>query len=84
MIKSNRDIKGININGMDYDLTQFADDTTIFLDGTEKSLKETTATLSLFAHLPDLKINTYKKSGVDRCKKFSGETFNHRYKFDWH
>ena len=30
MIKSNKDIKGININGMENNLTQFADDTTIF------------------------------------------------------
>ena len=30
MIKSNKDIKSININGMEYNLTQFADDATIF------------------------------------------------------
>lgn len=84
MIKSNKDIKGININGMDYNLTQFADDTTIFLDGTEKSLQETMDTLSLFAHLSGLKINTSKTKAVwIGAKKFSGETFNHRYKFDW-
>lgn len=84
MIKSNKDIKGININGLDYNLTQFADDTTIFLDGTEKSLQATIDTLSHFAHLSGLKINTSKTKAVwIGARKFSGETFNHRYKFDW-
>ena len=83
MIKSNKDIKGININGMEYNLTQFADDTTIF-----RRLKKITGNnngdLSLFAHLSGLKINTSKTKAVwIGAKIFSGETFNHRYKFDW-
>ena len=48
MIKSNKDIKGININGMEYNLTQFADDTTIFLDGSRKSLE---TTMETFLHI---------------------------------
>ena len=38
--KANKDIKGIEIAGTEYLLSQFADDTTILLDGSEKSLNE--------------------------------------------
>ena len=41
-------------------------------------------TLSFFAHLSGLKNNTSKTKAIwIGAKKFSGETFNHRYKFDW-
>ena len=45
MLKSNEDIQGIKIGGEEYKLSQFADDTTILLDGQEKSLVETMKTL---------------------------------------
>ena len=40
MFKSNKDIKGIKIADTEYTLSQFADDTTVMLDGSEKSLNE--------------------------------------------
>ena len=84
MLKSNEDIQGINIGGEEYKLSQFADDTTILLDGQEKSLVETMKTLRLFASLSGLKINGTKTKAVwIGSKKFSGETFNHRFKFEW-
>ena len=33
MIESNQDIKGINVNGKEIKVTQFADDTTLILNG---------------------------------------------------
>ena len=39
MIRKNKEIKGISINGKEYKLSQYADDTQLILDGTEKSLK---------------------------------------------
>ena len=39
MVRKNNDIKGIIINGKEYKLSQYADDTQLILDGTEKSLK---------------------------------------------
>jgi hypothetical protein len=36
-----KNIKGIEINGIEYKIYQYADDTRVFLDGTEKSLKTT-------------------------------------------
>ena len=84
MLKSNEDIQGIKIGGEEYKLSQFADDTTILLDGQEKSLVETMKTLRLFASLSGLKINRSKTKAVwIGSKKFSGETFNHRFKFEW-
>ena len=39
MVRENNDIKGIFINGKEYKLSQYADDTQLILDGSEKSLK---------------------------------------------
>ena len=39
MVRQNRDIKRLTINGTEYKLSQYADDTQLILDGTEKSLK---------------------------------------------
>ena len=50
MVKSNNDIKDIKVDGVEFNLTQFADDTTIFLDGSENSLKAAMATLD-FLHV---------------------------------
>ena len=38
MIIQNKEIKGINIIGCEHKITQFADDTTLFLNGTKQSL----------------------------------------------
>ena len=37
-IKNNRNIRGITISDTEYKNTQYADDTSVFLDGTERSL----------------------------------------------
>ena len=39
MVRKNKEIKGISINGEEYKLSQYADDTQLILGGTEKSLK---------------------------------------------
>ena len=82
--KANKDIKGIEIAGSEYLLSQFADDTTILLDGSEKSLNEALKILNKFAIASGLKLNSTKTRAVwIGCEKFSGETFNHRLKLDW-
>ena len=82
--KANKDIKGIEIAGTEYLLSQFADDTTILLDGSEKSLNEALKILNKFAIASGLKLNSTKTRAVwIGCEKFSGETFNHRLKLDW-
>ena len=83
LFKSSKDIKGIKI-GEEYTLSQFADDTTVLLDGSEKSLNETLTALDIFAAASRLKVNASKTRAVwIGSQKFSGETFNHRLKLDW-
>ena len=68
MVKRNNDIKGIEVDGVEFNVTQLADDTTIFLDGSENSRKAAMATLDLYARLSGLKINLSKtKAVLDRC-----------------
>ena len=82
--KANKDIKGMKIAETEYLLSQFADDTTILLDGSEKSLNEARKILNKFAIASGLKLNSTKIRAVwIGCEKFSGETFNHRLKLDW-
>ena len=77
-------MKGIKIEGEEYTLSQFADDTTVLLDGSEKSLNETLTTLDIFAAASGLKVNVSKTRAVwIGSQKFSGETFNHKLKRDW-
>ena len=60
MIDSNSDIKGIEIDGTEYKLTQFADDTTLLLDGTEGSLQSALNTLEIFGSYSGLRMNRDK------------------------
>ena len=84
MLKQNKDIKGVKIGDVEHILSQFADDTTIILDGSEQSLAAAIKTLDSFAKLSNLKVNSSKTRAIwIGCKKISGETFNHRLKLNW-
>ena len=54
MIFYNCRINGININNNQYKISQFADHTTLFLDGTSDSLKAALNTLEIFGSLSGL------------------------------
>ena len=60
MMVKNDNIKGITIDNEQYKITQFADDTTIFLDGSKDSLVAALNTLEIFGTLSGLKVNTEK------------------------
>ena len=60
MIRCNKNMKGITIREKEILLALFADDTTLFLDGSEKSFTEAIATLELFSKISGLKINNEK------------------------
>ena len=84
MLKQNAAINGIKIGDVEYLLSQFADDTTIILDGSQQSLETAISILNLFASMSGLKVNNSKTRAVwIGCRKFSGETFNHRLKLNW-
>lgn len=63
LIRNNKEIKGLKINEIEILLSQFADDTSLFLDGTEKSFTECIGVLNYFASISGLKVN-YEKTQV--------------------
>ena len=84
LFKSNKDRKWHKIKGVEYTLSQFVNDTTVLLDGSEKSLNETFTALDIFAAASGSKVNAWKTRAVwIGSQKFSGETFNHKLKQNW-
>lgn len=61
-IKMNSDIKGININNNEIKLTQYADDTTVFLDGSKRSIIETVSLFNELKEASGLSINFSKSN----------------------
>jgi len=57
IIKNNKNIKEITIDNIEYKLSQFADDTSLLLDGSEQSLNETLQELDNVYILSRLKLN---------------------------
>ena len=64
MIRNNTNIKGITIDEVEFKLTQYADYTTLILDGSTGSLNNVMKTLDNFYNMCGLKINTLKTSTV--------------------
>jgi exonuclease III len=62
-IRNNPEIKGIKIGEIEHKITQFADDTTLFLDDDENSLRETKNLFHWFYSISGLKIN-YDKTNL--------------------
>ena len=60
MILTNKNIKGIKIGSDEFKISQFADDTTLFIDGSESSLQYTLNVLEIFGSLSGLKMNLSK------------------------
>ena len=63
-IKSNINIKGINIKNTESVISQYADDTFLTLDGSEKSLRETLECFENFHQVSGLKMNSSKTRAV--------------------
>lgn len=85
LIKSNPEIKGIEIEGEEYLISQYADDTSFMLDGSPSSLDNTLRVLDYYAGVSGLKIN-YTKTKVIwiGSKKFSSEVFHRdKWKLEW-
>ena len=60
-IRKKKEIGGIEINGTDFKLSQFADDTTLILDGAKESFLESLLLIDAFGNISGLKLN-YKKT----------------------
>ena len=59
--KKDINIKGLVKNNKEFTLSQYADDTQIFLDGSEMSLRKTLEKLNSFYTMSGLKLNIEKK-----------------------
>ena len=69
MIMNDKNIKGIMIRQKEIKITQFADDTTIILNGTEDSLQAALNILEIFGNISGLRVNTEKTQIVWIGKK---------------
>ena len=83
-IKNNKKIKGIKINNKEFILTQYADDTSVILDGSEESLNETLNELENYAKFSGLKVNFTKTHVVwIGSKKYSTDSIKTKWKLNW-
>ena len=84
MVDNNLNIKGITVNNRTHKITQFADDTTMFLDGSRDSLLAILNTLEIFGSLSGLKVNTDKTKIIWLGKKkHSQDMYDTLKKLDW-
>ena len=63
-IKKNVNIKGITINEQEVKISQYADDTSLVLDGTLASLKASLQILDLFSEVSGLRLNSKKTEAL--------------------
>ena len=83
-IRKNKTIKGININNIKFKISQYADDTSAMLDGTERSLNQTLEELSRFSKISGLNINFDKTQLVwIGSEKFSTRSIKTKWKLSW-
>ena len=83
-IRNSKDVTGIKIKDSEYLISQFADDTSLLLDGSEKSLKCVLEILSNFALISGLKVNFDKTKVIwIGCLKYSTRSIKTRWKLVW-
>ena len=83
-IKNEKNITGIKVKQREYIISQFADDTTLFLDGSEKSIKNTLQLLEKFSHISGLKVNFDKTKLIwIGCMKYSSRSIKTKWKLSW-
>ena len=83
-IRKNKIIKCININNIEFKISQYADDTSAMLDGTERSLNQTLEELSRFSKISGLNINFDKTQLVwIGSEKLSTRSIKTKWKISW-
>ena len=84
LILKNTIVKGIDIHGYEVEISQFADDTTIFLDGTQSSLQAALNILETFGTISGLVMNTSKTKLIWLGRnRFSKDKLKVKVKLDW-
>ena len=69
LIVNDKNLKGISVNGNDFKISQFADDTTLILDGSRSTLLAALNILAVFGNMSGLKVNMDKTKLVWIGKK---------------
>ena len=83
-IRNNKNIKGITIGNTEFKLSQYADDASVILDGSDTSLNETLDELYHYAQYSGLKVNFDKTQVVwIGAQKYSINTIKTRWKLTW-
>lgn len=83
-IRNNKNIKGIEVDNVEFKFSQYADDASAFLDGSKTSLEETLKELEMFADISGLKTNFDKTQVVwIGAKKYSADSIKTRWKLVW-
>ena len=78
------EIVGYNIKGREEKMTQFAEDTSLFLDGSESALRKAILILKTYEEASGLKINVSKTKAVWVGRnRFSEDTICHEIELDW-
>ena len=84
MILNNNNIKGIQVGKGHYKITQYADDTTLIMDGSERSLTTALNVLEIYGNMSGLKMNTNKTKIVwIGRKKYSKDKIKVSHNLDW-
>ncbi|GFO24815.1 reverse transcriptase-like protein [Plakobranchus ocellatus] len=84
IIRQNGHIKGYKINGIEIKVSQYADDTTIFLDGSESAFEKCIETLGEFEKYSGLKMYQDKTKVIwFRCPRPPETIYLPILQFDW-
>ena len=59
-----KEIRGITVKDKEIKLSQYGDDTTLILDGSEESLLESSKLIDYFGNISGLTLNTKKTEGL--------------------
>lgn len=84
MVRNDKKLQGIKINNKEFRLCQYADDTQLFLDGSETSLHQLMLILRQFYNMSGLKVNEDKTKALwigEKCK--SEKRMCKEYNLDW-
>lgn len=83
-MRKNDKIKGLNMGNIEFKISQYADDTSAILDGTETSLNQTLEELLKFSKISGLNINLDKTQLVwIGSEKFSTRSIKTKWKLLW-
>ena len=84
LIRSNKHVKGIKVGDKEFVISQYADNTSLILDGSKQSLEQALIVLKFYANISGLGVNFDKTSVIwFGSMKHSEITFCDEYNLHW-